>query len=300
MSSVVETKRKEGIFTLLNAGTQSPLVLDSPHSGKTSPNDFNTIISDHDLRGTEDIDVDVLFDPAITANTIPFLKAEFPRSYIDVNRAEDDIDLTMIEGDWPYQVKTSSRSHNGIGLIRKLCDPDTPMYEHKLSPEDVENRINTYYHNYHNALDELITSMHDFYGQVWHINCHSMPSSSAPVATAGPVIHPTLAKADMVLGDRDGTSCSLEFTYLVRDILKNLGYKVVLNNPYKGLEIVRRHGRPHAGFHSLQLEINRAIYIDEDSFEYTKHFEHLQNDLSKMVNSVIHYCQSKLINLAAD
>jgi len=169
-----------------------------------------------------------------------------------------------------------------------------------LPVEVIRDRIENYYKPYHRELNRIISSACNHFGQVWHINCHCMPSSSAPVVAAGPIIHPTLAKADLVIGDRDGTSCSPEFTHLVRDLFKQLGYRVTLNNPYKGVEIVKKFGKPYFAQHSLQLEINRGIYIDEETLEYTKDFKSLQEDLSKIFGQIKAYTESKLISFAAD
>lgn len=300
MNNALSCKRKEGIYTVLHGDTQSPLVLDSPHSGRIMPQDFQPIVTDHDLRHMEDIDMDILMGQAVSDHALPFLKAEFPRSYIDVNRAEDDLDPDMIDGNWPHQIKPTSRSHNGIGLIRRLVRPDMPLYEGKLSVAQIQKRLDTYYHPYHATLKDLLEDRLSFYGQVWHMNCHSMPSSSAPVSNAGPVMHPMLAKADIVLGDRDSTSANLEFTHFVKDTLKQLGFRVVLNNPYKGLEIVKRSGNPHMNMHSIQLEINRAIYVDEKTHEHTSAFTEIQQKMSQLMAHVLSYTQNKLVDLAAD
>lgn len=304
MNNALNDKRKakklEGIYTVLNVGTNSPLILDSPHSGHVMPDDFDPIVSAHDLRHMEDIDMDILLEPAIRQNNIPFLKAEFPRSYIDANRAMDDLDEELIEGDWPHRVNATSRSHNGIGLIRRLCKQDMPLYDRKLSVEEIEHRIENYYKPYHAQLKDMLDRALNFYGQVWHINCHSMPSSSAPVSAAGPIAHPMLAKADIVLGDRDSVSADLEFTHFVKDTLKNLGFRVVLNNPYKGLEIVKRSGNPYENRHSIQLEINRAIYVNEKTHEHTKAFGEIQEKMVELLKQVSGFTQSKLVDLAAD
>ncbi len=256
-----------GILTLVKPDNALPLVFDSPHSGTLYPADFDFTCTFDALEKAEDKFVDELFSAA-PAHGAAFLTADFPRSYIDVNRCEQDIDEDLLESPWPAEIRPTARSHAGIGLIRRLVKPGVPVYERKLSVAEVQSRIEQYYAPYHAALKDLIEDAHYRFGNVWHINCHSMPSQDSATFRANP-----LPPVDFVLGDRDGTSCSLDFTHAVRDFLKGLGYRVAVNDPYKGVELVRRYSNPTTGRHSLQIEIARPLYMDEENCKKSNRFK---------------------------
>ncbi len=250
-----------------------PLVLDSPHSGVTYPADFDAIAPMPLLRQAEDTDVHLLFGDAVELGAV-MLAAQFPRAYLDANRAETDMDPAQVAGPPPFPLEPGPKAQQGIGLCWTRVPPDgRPMYAGPLPAEALRHRVETYHRPYHAALRHLIDATHARWGQVWHINCHSMPEFPS-------VMHkgedPTVARADFVLGDRDGSTCAPEFTRAVRDWLAGRGYSVKVNDPYKGVELVRRHGRPAEGRHSLQVEVNRRLYMNEatrapnDSFEATR------------------------------
>jgi N-formylglutamate deformylase len=133
---------------------------------------------------------------------------------------------------------------------------------------------------YHRALDEACARLYRRFGVVWHIDCHSMPSSRRPGERPEP------EHADFVLGDRDGTTCAPELTQFVAGVLRGLGYDVRINEGYKGVEIVRRHGRPAAGHHSLQIEVDRALYMDQEKLAKTPGFGRLQADLARLAEAL--------------
>jgi N-formylglutamate amidohydrolase len=282
-----------------------PLIFDSPHSGTIYPADFNYICDQDLLYKAEDKLVDDLFSHAPNHGAC-LLSALFPRSYLDVNRARDDIDPELLSAEdiqnWPYPdctpMNPSNRSYAGIGLIRRLVRPGEPVYNHNLSPKDIKSRIDTYYTPYHDTLEKIIEGAHYNYGQVWHVNCHSMPS---PNLTSGALgrINPFPAP-DFVLGDRDGTSCDIDFTHALRDLIKSMGYKVAINHPYKGVELVRRYSAPATGRHSLQIEICRSLYLNEDTYEKSKNYENLKADITKLIAFTANYAQSNLTQVAAD
>jgi len=288
------------IFSILKPNNPLPVVFDSPHSGTHYPEDFRHACEMIDLAQAEDKYVDELIDFAPDFG-IALLKANFPRSYIDVNRAVDDIDLNLIENEWPYgEIVPSLRSDAGIGLIRRLVRPGLPLYNRYLAPSEIVHRIEHYYKPYHDALETLLDDAHYNFGQVWHINCHSMPSSSAvpkqPISLMGGKVRPS----DFVLGDRDGSSCDIDFTHALRAFIEKLGYTVTLNDPFKGVELVDRYSQPTRGRHSLQIEINKALYMNEENHEKTENFEPLKTDLQKITLFITDYVSAQLTDLAAD
>ena len=260
-----------GILSLHGVADQTiPLVFDSPHSGVTYPDDFGAIAPMALLRRAEDTDVHVLFGDAVAVGAV-MLAAHFPRAYLDANRAETDMDPAQIAGPPPFPLAPGPKAQQGIGLCWTRVPPDGgPMYAGPLPAEVLRHRVETCHRPYHGALQQLIDTTHARWGQVWHINCHSMPEFPSAM-NAGE--DPTIARADFVLGDRDGTTCAPDFTRTVRDWLLGRGYSVKINDPYKGVELVRRHGRPAEGRHSLQVEVNRRLYMDEATRARNDHFD---------------------------
>ena len=252
-----------------------PLVLDSPHSGRFYPRDFHVQVSREQLRRLEDGFVDeLLLDaPALGATLV---RALFPRSYIDPNRAEHDLDTSMVRGHWPHPVQPSHKCELGVGLIFRRTLEGEPIYGEPLSVHAVQRRISRYHRPYHEALAAALERAHGAHGLVWHLNCHSMPSHGA-----GQVLKGT-RRADFCLGNRHGASCSMELTALVAATLRDLGYHVTLNDPYAGVELVRRYAEPSAGRHSLQIEVNRALYMDEAAHRPHAGLATLRQDMRKL------------------
>lgn len=276
-----------------------PLVFDSPHSGRVYPDDFDYACPMDMLVRAEDNYVDDLF-ASVPDYGGTLLLAHFPRTYIDVNRHVDDIDPELIKGRPPETIRPGSRSHAGIGLVRRLVRPGMPLYERKLEFSEITHRIENYYKPYHEALDGLVKDAHYNFGQVWHINCHSMPSSSAGPVAPGGAMFSVAAQPDFVLGDRDGSSCDFRFTHALRDFLKDCGYRVAVNNPYKGVELVRRHGRPNTGHHSIQIEINKALYWNEIKNKKGRNYSALKSDIDKLISFCAAYARDNLTAIAAD
>lgn len=251
-----------------------PLVFDSPHSGSDYPEDFRFTCALETLRRAEDSYVDELYGAA-PEHGATLIGAVFPRSYLDPNRAVDDIDEALIDGQWPTALKASQNTRAGLGLVRRVARPSTPIYDGKLSVEEVMTRIERCHAPYHRVLDEACTRLHGKYGRVWHINCHSMPSKRSARDIGRP--------ADFVLGDRDGTTCAKEFTDFVAAVLRQRGYDVRINEIYKGVEIVKRQGRPAVRRHSLQIEVDRALYMDQKSLQKNSNFVQLRTDITYLI-----------------
>lgn len=272
------------ILELKSPENALPLVFDSPHSGDIYPDHFKYDCAFEDLQRTEDKYVDDLFEAApMHGGTL--LSARFPRAMIDLNRARDDIDSDLYDGEWPYGAECpanpTNRSLAGIGLIRRLLRPNLPIHNTPLSPKDIKYLIETYYDPYHQKLEELLDNAHAQHGKVYHINCHSMPSSALTLGALGR-INPA-STPDFVLGDRDGTTCDIAFTHALRDFIASLGYKVSINNPYKGVELVERYSNPANNRHSIQIEINRALYLNEDTYKKSKNYEKLKGDITRLI-----------------
>ena len=275
-------------------GASVPVVFDSPHSGSDYPPDFAYACPLKLLRQAEDAHVDALF-AAAPAQGGTLIAALFPRSYIDVNRGLEDIDQQLLDRPWPGPVSASDRARVGMGLVRRVCKPGLAMYNRKLTVEEVRHRIDHYYRPYHAAVGEAIDRASTRFGAVWHVNCHSMPSSRG---ARGPVN--TWERADFVLGDRDGATCAPGFRTMVQRTLQQMGYDVRINDPYKGVELVKRFGQPRVGRHSLQIEVNRRLYMNEETLERTNGFAKLKGDIDTLLAAIAAYASDQLMAAAAD
>jgi len=231
-------------------GAPAPLVLDSPHSGEDYPADFDCAVPRELLRQAEDTHVARLWRGAL-AHGATLVEANFPRAWIDPNRGLEDIDPALFAAGetWPGPVKLTRKTEQGIGLVWRLARGGAPMYARGLSVAEVERRIDRCWRPYHDALARALDERHAEFGAVWHVNCHSMPAVGDAWSD-----DPGRERADVVLGDRDGTTCAPAFTECVASKLQSYGYRVALNDPYKGVELVRAYSDPLHGRHSLQLE----------------------------------------------
>jgi N-formylglutamate deformylase len=265
-----------------------PLVLDSPHSGTEYPADFRPAAPMEELRRAEDTHVDELFSggPRVGATLIA---ARFPRSYIDPNRSLLDIDASLLDSPWPGPAIPSRKTELGVGLVFRLLDSGAPIYDRKLGVAELKERIVRYHQPYQKAVKDALDRVHAHFGGVWHINCHSMAAVSNQVSEEGP----GKARADFVVGDRDGTTCEPAFTEFVAKKLREMGYDVKVNDPYKGVELVRAFSDPGRQRHSLQLEINRRLYMDERTREKSPGFDRLKADIDKLLAEVAAYASER-------
>ena len=260
----------------------SALVLDSPHSGTTYPLDFAHACPLPLLRTAEDTHVEKLYDFA-PALGVHWVEALFPRSYLDANRNTTEVDVTLLDEPWPHPLSTDAQTLSkvrlGKGLIWRTTDAGLPIYDRLLSVAEVQARIDHCWQPYHAAVSQAIDDAHLQHGYSLHINCHSMPAVASSCATE----FPGLAHADFVVGDRDGTSASAALSQRVVAHLEGLGYSVSYNHPYKGVELVRRYSNPVAHRHSIQLEINRKLYMNETTLALTDGFAPLKQHLQSLV-----------------
>ena len=259
-----------------------PLVLDSPHSGTVYPADFAYACPLAALRTAEDTHVEKLYDfaPGLGAH---WVEAHFPRSYLDANRNTTEIDTTLLDVPWPGEVATDpnvlAKVRLGKGLIWRTTDAGVPIYARPLGVAEVQARIDSCWRPYHAAVKSAIDAAHAGHGYSLHINCHSMPAVASLCATD----FPGEAHADFVVGDREGTTASAALSALVCAHLRGLGYDVAYNHPYKGVELVRRYSDPAAHRHSIQLEINRKLYMNEATLKLNEGYEALKTSLRSLL-----------------
>lgn len=259
-----------------------PMVYASPHSGRAYPADFLKMsqLDKHALRQSEDGYVDLLFDAALEFGA-PFLRALFPRAYVDVNRARDELDPRMFADAIPTPIDSrSNRVRAGLGVIPRIVADGHDIYSRKLRYLEVKRRLAACYDPYHKALAALIEHARAQFGCAVLIDCHSMPSiGGAPFREGDRTI-------DFVLGDRYGSSCARSLTSLVEQILSKMGYNVSRNAPYAGGYVASTYGRPERGVHVLQIEVNRALYLDEQRLTRHDGFGRLRADLHALLGEL--------------
>ena len=259
----------------------APLLFNSPHSGRIYPRAFLAAskLDALTLRRSEDSYVEELFGFVVSLG-VPLLYAHFPRAYLDVNREPYELDPALFRDGLPHYANTRSvRVVGGLGTIARIVSESDEIYREPLSLVAALERINRLYTPYHAALRSLLEEAEQAFGLAVLIDCHSMPSN--PIADHGG------GRPDFVLGDRYGTSCRGEMTRVAAERLKAQGYAVALNKPYAGGYITEHYGRPQAGRHALQVEINRSLYMNETSFEKSPGFERLKRDLEQMVRALM-------------
>jgi N-formylglutamate deformylase len=256
-----------------------PIVIDSPHSGTCYPADFGYSAPFELLRRGEDLFVERLYEHAPDAGAT-FIAANFPRAYIDPNRLPTDIDEALLDAPWPGEVLAGPKTKLGVGLIwRRLGE--VPIYSRLLTVAEVRSRIERCYRPYHDALDAAIEAAVAAHGAVWHLNVHSMPDDAYRRLGL-----PDKPLADFVLGDLDGRTAGEPVMALIERVLREQGYSVVRNDPFKGVELIARHGRPAEARHSLQIEIKRSCYADVERHAPNAGFERLQAALHAMLQAL--------------
>jgi N-formylglutamate amidohydrolase len=257
-----------------------PVIFCSPHSGtdyaesfrRASRLDFAT------LRKSEDSYVDVLFGDA-PATGAPLLCALFPRAYVDPNREPFELDQAMFDERLPDYVNTASpRVAAGLGTIAKVVCNGAEIYRRKLRWSEALERIDTYYRPYHAALTELVEQTKRRFGYAVLIDCHSMPSVGGPMDR-----DPGARRVDFVLGDAYGAACHPALTLAAEAKLRSFGYAVHRNMPYAGGYTTRHYGDPARRQHALQIEINRTLYMDEDTYARRATFAAVKAHLSELV-----------------
>src|ERR1700716_2470101 len=260
------------------AQCRGPVVFNSPHSGRIYPRAFLTAakLDLSTLRRSEDSFVDELI-AGVVPRGHPLMKVYFPRCYVDVNREPYELDPRMFEGRLPSFANTRSmRVAGGLGTIARVVGDAQEIYGQRIPVDDAIRRIEWLYKPYHRALRRLFTRVHRDFGAAVLIDCHSMPSSAGSKDER--------PRADIVLGDRYGTSCVAVVAETIEATLRGLGYVVSRNKPYAGGFITEHYGNPAVGLHAIQLEINRALYMDERRYERAASFAHLAADLELLAD----------------
>ncbi|MGL4488170.1 MAG: N-formylglutamate amidohydrolase [Rhizobiaceae bacterium] len=253
----------------------SPLVFNSPHSGRHYPAEFmrQTRLDRVLVRKSEDMHVEQLFALALRAGA-PLHFANFPRAYVDANREPFELDPRMFSGDLPAQANIgSARVAGGLGTIPRIVGEGIEIYDHRLPIEEALNRIEHVYKPFHRSLRLLLNRAYKTFGKAVLIDCHSMPSSVRP---AGYSMSP-----DIIVGDRFGMSADIDIIETAVSCLRSQGFSVVRNKPYAGGFITEHYGRPLRGYHALQIEVNRSLYMNEETQTLISGFTSVQDSLGR-------------------
>lgn len=280
-----ETDRAIDQIEVIHPSEQTvPFVFASPHSGRRYPDAFleQSLLDLNQLRQTEDAYVDLLVD-MVPQFGAPLLKARFPRAYVDVNRAAEEIDPKLFSGRIPEDSDTkTNRVLAGYGVIPRLGVDGKNLYKGKLPLREAEQRLAACYSPYHTQLRDLINTTVEKFGCAVVIDCHSMPSRGLWQNSAKPRRH-----VDFILGDRYGTSCAPALLSLTQNLFYEAGYVVTRNAPYAGGFVTQHYGRPSLGVHALQIEINRKLYLDERSVARNAGFEPLRSVLRQIFSELV-------------
>ena len=294
MVSGAPAQSRSAIEILAPATQSAPVVFSSPHSGRDYPPEFasGSALDRVALRRSEDSFVDQIFSAAPHCGA-PMLKALFPRAYVDANREPFELDPTMFDDPLPAYANTSSpRVAAGLGTIARVVTNGEEIYLGKLRFAEVCSRIESLYRPYHTALNELIEATKGRFGHCVLIDCHSMPS------VGGPSDHDAgRRRVDINLGDAHGAACAPTLTRFVEQQLYDLGYVVARNTPYSGGYITRHYGRPKNGVHALQIEINRALYMDEDRIRPASGLAPLTAHMARLTGAI---CNFDLVPVTTD
>jgi N-formylglutamate amidohydrolase len=257
---------------------RGPVLFNSPHSGATYPRAFlSTARLDlRALRRSEDSFMDELM-AGVVAQGYPLMRAHFPRCYVDVNREPYELDPRMFEGRLPSFANTRSmRVAGGLGTVARVVGDAQEIYDRRIPVDDALARIESLYKPYHRALRRLFTGIHREFGTAVLVDCHSMPSNAG--------IREERARPEFVIGDRYGTACIGIVADVVEQTLRGVGYTVSRNKPYAGGFITEHYGNPAAGLHAVQLEVNRALYMDERRYQRTANFARVAADMETLAS----------------
>jgi N-formylglutamate amidohydrolase len=262
------------------AAWRAPIIFNSPHSGSVYPREFLNAsrIELTALRRSEDSLMDELIGD-LSGRGFPTVRVNFPRSYVDVNREPYELDPRMFAGRLPSFANTRSmRVAGGLGTIPRVVGDGQEIYRERLSVDAALARIEALYKPYHRALRRLINKAHQAVGTVVVVDCHSMPSIG--------VSRDEPRRPDVVIGDRYGTSCASLLPDMVEQTMSRLGYSVGRNKPYAGGFITEHYGNPASGLHTIQLELNRAIYMDERRRERGPRFAQVVEDFAALADAL--------------
>jgi N-formylglutamate amidohydrolase len=282
--SPLQQTEPPAFFLKVPAVQTAPVVFASPHSGRYYPEAFvlSSRLDALGLRRSEDAYMDRLF-ASVTDHGAPLISANFARAYCDLNREPYELDPSMFSGALPVAANIRSpRVAVGLGTIARTVGGGQDIYKGKLPIEEIERRLATCYRPYHATLEGLINKTRDLFGWCLLVDCHSMPPLGP--STGEDRIH-------VVLGDCYGAACAKDVTRQVEARLLELGYNSALNMPYSGGYTTSHYSNPEQGVHSIQIEINRDLYLDDATLDPSPGFAKLAADLNVMAQGLTQWAR---------
>lgn len=265
-----------------------PLVVDVSRSGREYPPHYRTPLPFTTVHDNVSMYVEELWAgaPAVGGT---LLYCTFPNTWIDVNRSESDMDPALVDGTWPAELKPTKRTLEGLGLIKTKSRYGEPFQERKLTVADIEERLALCYRPYHAELKRLVDGLYTHFGVLRQVSCHCMSAVGAPT-------HPDAGqpRADFCVSDLKGRTASKEAMALVVDTLRGYGYSVSVNEPYVGNELIARHGDPARGIDSIQVEINKKLFMDVHTFRKNEGFAKLKSDLDRLLTVLAAECVARM------
>lgn len=237
------------------------VVFASPHSGRNYPDAFlrRTVLNENEIRTSEDAFVDQLFS-SVPDRGAPLLTACAPRAFLDLNRGPEELDPALIDG--VRRMSHNPRVASGLGVIPRVVANGRAIYRGKLTLTEAHRRLTDYWRPYHDQLQTLLDENLNTFQEAILVDCHSMPHEA--LENAGP---PGAPRPHIVLGDRFGASAAGSIVEKVEAAFSRAGFRVARNMPFAGAYITQHYGRPTRRQHAVQVEIDRALYMDEKSLK---------------------------------
>ncbi|WP_295316387.1 N-formylglutamate amidohydrolase [Roseobacter sp.] len=279
---------KTPFYVTLPAERRSCVVFASPHSGRDYPPAMmqRSVLDDHLIRSSEDAYVDQLFDCAVQFGA-PFLHAAAPRAFVDLNRSPEELDPALISG--VRRQGHNPRVASGLGVIPRVVANGRAIYSGKISLAEARDRLDTWWHPYHRSLQELLDQAQRRHGQAVLIDCHSMPHE----AVAG-IVRSGAPRPDVVLGDRFGAAASGDVMDRVEAAFVAAGFRVARNAPFAGAYIAQAYGRPSRAQHAVQVEIDRALYMNETTIRPNQNYAEVRHALRAVIADIARIGQQRM------
>jgi N-formylglutamate deformylase len=260
-------------FTLTGTPGASPLVLASPHSGRAYPPAFmaQTRLTLQQLRRAEDAYVDELVAGGPPRGA-PLVAAHFGRAWLDLNRSADELDPAMfIDAIAPHPDQTGERVRAGLGVLPRIAAHGLDIYAARVPLAQARARLAAVHEPYHAAIAMLLVEARRRHGAAVLIDCHSMPT---PLMRGAPQI---------VIGDLYGRSAAPQLIDLIERLFTAAGLRVARNDPYAGGYTTQAHARPVDGIHAVQIEIDRALYMDPARLVRNRGFARIAAVMTQLV-----------------
>ncbi len=262
------------------AQLRSCVVFSSPHSGDKYPESFvrDSVLDRQKIRSSEDAFVDQLFSSAPETGA-PLLRANLPRAFVDLNRGPDELDPALITGArWHGH---NPRVTSGLGVIPRVVANGRAIYRGKMSAEQARQRIDQFWHPYHRMLQSLLDEALTQFGRAILVDCHSMPHEAMDGTARG-----KRQRAEVVLGDRFGAAAGGDVVDMIESAFAEAGLRVTRNTPFAGAHITQAYGRPSRNQHAVQIEIDRALYMDEQTVRPNENFDAFRKLMHRVAGEI--------------